>query len=336
MRLLRFIGKRLLLLMPQLLGVSLVTFILVRMLPGNPAYVIAGQLATKEQIREVEVRMGLDKPLIVQYLMYVKDLLRGDLGTSWFTSNPVATDLTERFPATLELITLALLISIVLGVSLGVYTALRPKSVMSKGTFFYGLVAGALPDFWVGLLLAFVLYFLLGLLPAPLGRIELAVVTPDRVTGSYLIDSLISGNFEALSSALKHLIMPLVTLVFVYTGNILRMTRSTFEEMMQSGYVHYAKAAGLSEWTVLRYALRNSLPPVLTVVGVMYGYLLGGAVLVETVFSWGGLGQYAVQAIINADYAAMQGFVLVSAVFTMLVYLLVDILYAALDPRIRI
>jgi peptide/nickel transport system permease protein len=197
------------------------------------------------------------------------------------------------------------------------------------------MLAGALPDFWLALMLVYALFFRLRLLPAPLGRLDLTVTPPPVRTGMLLVDSMLDGNLAALQSAAAHLVLPCFVLAFVYMGAIAKMLRSTMSELVEGDFARYARACGLPERTVIRYALRNALPPVVTVIGITYGYLLGGAVLVETIFSWNGLGQYAVQSILVLDFAAIQGFVLVAALFSVLVYLGVDVLYFAIDPRIR-
>jgi peptide/nickel transport system permease protein len=319
-----------------MLGISAITFLLVRLLPGNPAYVIAGPAASPTSIKAIEKQLGLDQPIPLQYLIYLKNVLHGDLGTSWYTSSPVSSDLLQRFPATLELITCALILSLIIGIPLGILSALgRNRGVLDKGTFVYGLFAGALPDFWLGLILIFFLYFKLHWFPAPVGQID-GSITLTRVTGMDAVDSLLTANWTAFNSSILHLVLPVLTLTFVYMAPIVKMARSTMEDALTSDYVTHATASGLSPRVVMWYALKNSLPPVVTIIGVIYGFLLGGAVLVETVFSWGGLGQYAVQSIENADFSAIQGFVLVAATFTLFVYMLVDIAYFIVDPRIRV
>jgi peptide/nickel transport system permease protein len=328
-----FIGRRLLFLIPQLIGISLVSFFLVRLLPGNPAYAIAGQLATQDQIAAIERRMALDKPLPVQYLAYVSEVLHGDFGVSWRTSNPVMVDIKQRLPATIQLITIALVVIALLGILFGVLVAINPSGIASRFMFLYGLLAGAMPDFWLGLLLIFLFYYKLNWAPPPVGQFGLEVFPPPPVTGMSLVDSLLAHDGDAFWSAAKHLVLPELTLILIYIGGVVRMTSTAMSEMLDSGFIHYAKANGLPNGVIVRYALRNALPPVVTVLGIIYGFLLGGAVLVETVFAWGGIGQYAVQSIVNSDYLAIQGFVLVAAVFTLFVYLVIDIVYFFLDPR---
>ena len=335
MRFWRYAGRRLAFLPVQLLIVSFIVFFLVRLLPGDPSYLLAGPFATVERVDEVRRRLGLDQPLHVQYVRYVGSVLRGELGTSWITSQPVLQDIAQRLPATMELILAAMVASVVIGIPLGVWTAVRKTGIADRAVFAYGMLAGALPDFWFALIVIFVFFFQLGWAPGPIGQLDLSVSIPPRVTGMYAVDALLAGDWAALRSALAHLVLPVTTLTAIYMPLVMKNTRSTMEEMLGSEFVAYARAAGLSRSVQLRYALRNSMPSVVTIIGILFWFLLGGAVLVETVFAWGGLGQYAVQSVVSSDYAPLQAFVLVTAVFTSLVFLLVDLGYFLLDPRIK-
>lgn len=335
MRFLRYALRRLLLLIPQLIAVSFIVFFLVRLLPGDPAFLMAGQYATKERIEEVRSDLGLDRPLYEQYFVYLKNVVGGDFGMSWRTSQSVVNDIASRLPATLELILLAGLISVLLGIPIGVYTAVKRRGIGDKILFVYGMLSGSIPDFWLGLILIYFFFSLLGWLPGPIGRLDPIAETPPMVTGMYTVDALLAGQWATLASAIKHLVLPVATLVLVYMTLIIKNVRTTVEEMMNSDFVEFARALGLSRSAQLRYALRNALPPVITVVGIVFWFLLGGAVLVETVFAWGGLGQYGVEAVIYADYSPLQAFVLIAAVFTMLIFLIVDLAYFLIDPRIK-
>lgn len=335
MRFLRYSIRRLIFLVPQLIAVSFIVFFLVRLLPGDPAFLMAGQYATKERIEEVRRGLGLDLPLHEQYFTYVKNVLGGDFGMSWRTSQSVLSDIADRLPATLELILLAGLISVLIGIPIGVYTAVKRRGVGDKVLFIYGMLSGSIPDFWLGLILIYLFFSLLGWLPGPIGRLDPIAETPPTVTGLYTVDSLIAGQWATFVSAVQHLVLPVATLVLVYMTLIIKNVRTTVEEMMNSDFVEHARALGLSRRMQLRYALRNAMPPVITVVGIVFWFLLGGAVLVETVFAWGGLGQYGVESVIYADYAPLQAFVLIAAIFTMLVFLLVDLAYFLIDPRIK-
>ncbi len=333
---LKIVVSRLIMLVPQLFGVMMVTFLLVRLLPGDPALLLLGNMATPETIAAFRERLGLDLPVWDQFLLYVWNALHGDLGTSIFTSQPVVSDLLERAPATLELITYAMALTILIGVTLAIVSVVRPGGPVDVGSRVYGLAAGAIPDFWIGLLLIYFFFYMLGWAAAPFGRIDTFVTPPPAVTGFYTIDALIARDPQAFFSSAGRLVLPVLTLAIVNAGALMKMTKTVFADVYRSDFIRHARASGLPERTIRRIALRNCLPPIITLVGFMVGFLLGAAVLVETIFSWGGLGQYAVQAVVNSDYPALQGFVLVAATFILVVYTVVDILYELADPRIRV
>lgn len=335
MSILRYIASRVMYVVPQLFGIILVSFFLIKMIPGDPAVMMLGPTASKQSINDLRDKLGLNKPLIVQFGRYMHDVVRGDLGTSWQTTRPVTSDLFRRFPATLELITFGLMVAVAIGLPLGIAAARRKRGVVRRFADYYGLLAGAVPDFWLALVLIYVFYTLLGWIPPPLGRIDMSIVPPPTVTGSLVIDSLLAGDVAALLSALSHLLLPVLTLGLVNAGPILKMTQSTMERTLNSEFVRYAETCGLPRRVILRQATRAALPSVLTIVSVLYGFLIGGAVLVEIVFSWGGAGQYAVQGVLNADVNPVLGFVLFSAVLSLIIYLVVDLMYFALDPRMR-
>lgn len=335
-RIARIIASRLALVVPQMFGVLLVTFLLIRMLPGDPAILLLGNMATPDSVANLRQRLGLDDGLWTQFIRYAGEVLKGDLGVSIFTSNPVTVDLMDRAPATLELIFYAILLTVIVGVTLAILSVTRAGGVVDYGSRIYGLAAGAIPDFWVGLLLIFVFFYLLGWAAPPFGRIDAMLSSPPTVTGFYTFDSLIAGDVEAFKSSVGRLVLPVLTLAIVNAGALMKMTASVFSDIWRSDFIRHMRACGAPEWVIVRAALRNSLPPIITLVGFLTGFLLGAAVLVETIFSWGGLGQYAVQAVMNSDYPALQGFVLVAAAFILLVYLVVDILYELVDPRIKV
>jgi ABC-type dipeptide/oligopeptide/nickel transport system permease component len=337
-RTVKYIGRRLLVVVPQLFLISVITFGLVRMLPGDPARLELGPLAPQAGVELLRHQLRLDEPLPQQYIAYVERLLHGDFGRSWVNSSEVSSDLLIRAPATLELIIAGMLIVLVVMVPIALLSASPsrglPARLMRRISFGYGLLAGALPDFWLGLVLIFVFFSVLGWAPGPEGRIGILDLRPEWITGFYTIDALLAGDFHTFVSALAHLALPAITLAFVYGGPIFKMVRSSMETALRSDYTNYTEGLGLRRRTVLRWAMRNAAPPAVVVAGVVAGYLLGGAVLIETVFNLNGIGQYAVQSITTADYAPIQGFVLVAAVFTMLVYLLVDLLHFVIDPRV--
>jgi ABC-type dipeptide/oligopeptide/nickel transport system permease component len=335
-RFLKFVAKRLAFVIPQLFAVSVIVFFLVRLAPGDPSFILAGPYSSPEHVEEIRQQLGLDQPLVTQYVQYLGRVFQGDLGVSWRTSQPVIQDIKQRFPATLQLVLGAAFFSFAIGVPLGVIVAIRKGGLADKSVFVYGMLAGSLPDFWIGLILIYFLFYMFGIVPAPVGQLDFAITTPDYVTGFYFIDAALAGDWAAFWSALGHLMLPIATLVITFMPLVMKTARSTMEEMLESRFVLQARACGLSRGTQLRYALRNSLPPIATVTGIMVWFLLGGSVLVETIFAWGGLGQYAVESVVNSDYAPLQAFVLVAAVFTTIVFLTVDIVYYLLDPRISV
>jgi peptide/nickel transport system permease protein len=334
-----YVSRRLLLAIPQMLLISVVTFTLIRMLPGDPARLQVGPLASEEGVQALREKMHLNSPLPEQYAYYLMGILEGDLGKSWTTGTDVADDLARRLPATLELITFGLLFMLLVLLPLGAITASRGggifNRILKRGTFAYGLLSGALPDFWMGLLFTFVFFTLLGWVPGPEGRLSIGVLPPPRVTGFYTVDSLLAGQLGTFVDATSHLLLPALTLGLVYGGQIFKTTRLMVGRALRSPYTTYLEGLGVPHRKVLLVALRNSAPPVIVMTGIIVGFLLGGSVLIETVFNLNGIGQYAVKAVTSADYAPMQAFVLVAAVFTMLVYLIVDLLYFMVDPRVR-
>ena len=337
----QFLLRRLAFLIPQLLVVSFLAFLLIKLLPGDPVLIILGPLRTQEGvIRETE-RLGLDKPFFVQYQKYLERTVQADFGNSILTKQPVIDELGNRVPATLWLITLGLVLCLVIGIGVGYLAALAPPtgrgSYINKAIIGYGFLAGALPDFWVGLILVFIFFSQLDLLPAPIGQLPGYAPSdlPNGPTNVDLLDALIAGNFGQAGTAFRASIMPVLTLTIVYAPVVLKITAVTTAEVFNSQYVIGARAVGVRQRTILRYIMRNALLPIVTTSGVLYAFLLGGAVLVETVFSWGGFGQYAVTAVNALDFNVIQGMMLVAAVFTILVYLLVDVIHYIVDPRIR-
>ena len=329
--------KRVTMAIPSLIGVVIVTFLLTRMLPGDPAAYFAGPAATPQAIQEVRVKLGLDKPLIQQFGRYVFDLAHGNLGTSLTTGQPVITELRTRLPASAELTLLGLLVSITIALPLGILAATRPNSLLDHACRIISTAGVSLPVFFTGLILIYVFYYLLGWAPAPLGRLDVFYVTPPQVTGSYLIDSLIAGDPETFVAALKQLILPAVTLGVFSLAPIARMTRASMLAVLSSDFIRTARASGLSTWTVvITYAFRNATLPVVTTLGMVFSFLLGANVLVEKVFAWPGIGSYAVEALLASDFAPVQGFVLTMAVMYVALNLMIDILYGMIDPRVRL
>jgi peptide/nickel transport system permease protein len=317
-----------------LLGVSVVVFFMVRAIPGDPAQIILGQQATQEQVQQLRVHMGLDKPVIVQYALFVRGAITGDLGESIVTGRPVTTELLARLPATLELTAFAMLVAVLVGVPVGVISAVKQYSILDKVTSVLALAGISMPIFWLAMILIVIFGVKLELLPFP-GRLS-SGVSIQAFTGLVLVDSLLTGNFAGFWDGLKHLIMPALALATIPMAVIMRMTRSSMLEVMGEDYVRTARAKGVMPWRVVfKHALRNAMLPTVTVIGLQVGLLMGGAIITETIFSWPGVGQIAYASIYRRDYAMIQGVVLYGALLFVLVNLLVDILYAVLDPRVR-
>ena len=331
----RLIGQRLVWLIPQLIGISLVTFCLVRVIPANPVYLLAGPSPTEDSIRAIVRDLGLDQPLHVQYVDYMGRLVRGDLGISWISRQPVVEELRSRLTASLELTLLSLAAALALGVTMGVASALGKGRALDHVLRLVTLVGLSMPRFWFGLLLVFVFYYHLGVAPPPLGRIGPGVAPPAHVTGFYVVDSLLTGNLPALGASLAALALPVLAMSFMIAAPIAKTTRAAMVEMLSNEYVRHARACGLPRRQVWAYAIRGALPPIITMAGIVFSTLLGGGVLVETVFGWPGMGTYAVQSINSSDYNAVQGFVLITAIITVAVFLIIDLLYVIIDPRVR-
>jgi peptide/nickel transport system permease protein len=319
---------------PVLLGVSIVVFFMVRAIPGDPAQLLLGQQATQEQVQQVRQNMGLDKPVIVQYGIFLADALRGDLGQSIVTGRPVTTELLARFPATLELTAFAMLVAILVGVPVGVISAVKQYSWLDKFTSVLALTGISMPIFWLAMILIVIFFVNLGWLPFP-GRLSTGYAVTS-ITGLVLVDSLLTLNFSAFWDGFLHLVMPAIALGTIPMAVVMRMTRSSMLEVMGEDYVRTARAKGVVPWRVIfKHALRNALLPTVTVIGLQAGLLMGGAVITETIFSWPGVGQIAYDSVNRRDYAMIQGVVLYGATLFVLINLLVDVLYAILDPRVR-
>ncbi len=338
MKVAKYLSKRLLYIIPQLFGVVLIAFLAVRMIPGDPARIMAGALVDEAGVEKIRERMGLSGTLFQQFQTYFGNLLRGDLGNSWVTGNPVLADIKTRLPATLQLVVLALIISLLIMVPLGIKSITSAKGfsgkIIKKCLSGYGMAAGAFPDFWLALILIFVFYVKLGIAPSPTGQIELALSLPPQITGFSLIDSLIVGDMPAFWSILSRHVIPVFVLAFVYGGGILKVALTSASGTQKSEFINYAKINGVKSNYIRSYISKASRPSVATFTAVNFGYMLGGTALVESVFSWGGFGQYAIQSVVNSDFTAIQGVVLVSAILNLIMYILVDIIYMYIDPRI--
>jgi ABC-type dipeptide/oligopeptide/nickel transport system permease component len=329
--------RRLSLVIPTLVGVTLITFTLTYVLPGNPAVVKAGPLVSPEMVKELEKQMGLDQPAWVQYGRYIGGILHGDLGESSSTGRPVLQDFKQRLPATLELTLASLLIALVLGIPLGVQSAVHRDTAIDHIGRIVGVAGVAMPTFWTGLLALYVFFYLLGVAPAPLGRLGPGIEPPHAITGLYVVDSLLIANWTALGSALHQLMLPALTLGLSVMAPIARMVRSTMLEILESDYVKAAWAAGIPRRRVIYGdALANAMIPLITILGIVFGFLMAGNAVVESVFAWPGIGNYAIAALMTKDSGPIQSFVLFVALLYVIVNFVIDLLYGLIDPRIRL
>ena len=319
---------------PVLVGVSLLVFSFVHLIPGDPALTMLGERATPEKVTEVRARLGLDRPLWEQYLLYVRKVVHGDLGVSIVRGDPVATDLWRRFPATVELASAAMILAIVIGVPLGVVCAVRRNSLIDSLARVGALTGVSMPIFWLGLVLAWVFGVQLGLLPTGFRLDSESTFRP--ITNFVILDALLQRQWAVLGDALRHLVLPAVALATIPLAVITRMTRASLLEELTRDYIRTARAKGLSQLAVIvRHGLGNALLPLLTVIGLQTGRLLAGAILTETIFSWPGIGLWVYESIESRDYAIVQGATLFIAVIVVVVNLATDLLYAVADPRIK-
>jgi len=330
-----YLLRRLLLASFAIFGVLVIVFFLSHIIPGDPVAALLGPQAPEPLIEDLRRRWGLDRPIYEQFVLYVGRLMQGDLGTSIATHRPVLQDLQEFFPATIELATTAILLGATAGLAVGIVSAVTRGSWLDHLVRFLSLIGLSMPVFWLGLIMLLVFYVWAGITPGP-GQLDIFISPPPRVTGLIIVDTLLAGDFAALRNALSHLVLPAIVLGSHALVGIARITRASMLEVLGLEYVKAARAKGLAERTVvLKHAFRNALLPIVTVIGVYYGGLLEGAVLTETVFAWPGLGRYATSAILSQDFGAIMGVTLLIALVFSLANLVVDILYAVLNPKIR-
>ena len=332
---LRFLVRRLGLMAVILLSVSFIVFSSVRLIPGDPAQIMLGERATEESLNRLRQQLGLDQPFITQYGNYVVRIVtQGNLGDSIVTNNPVLQEIKQKFPATIELAFAAMFIALLVGVSTGILAAVYRNSWIDNLSMVTALTGVSMPIFWLGLILMMIFSAYLGWLPLS-GRLSM-ISELEPVTNFYLIDSILARDMFSFVDALKHLILPAVTLATVPTAIIARMTRASMLDVLDQDYVKTAHAKGVSKAKVVLYhALRNASIPITTIAGLQLGLLLSGAVLTETIYAWNGLGSYVVNAVSARDFPVVQGCVLIFAFTFVLVNLLVDLSYFALDPRMR-
>ena len=334
---LKFIGKRVVYLAVMLFGVATLVFILTKMIPGDPVVANLSQRALNdpEVVAAYRAKYGLDQPVFVQYILYIKNLLHLDLGTSIRTNKPVLDELARCYPATIELALFAIILAAVLGILFGVISAIKRNSILDQMVRALSVTGVSIPSFWFALLVLYFFYYKLHIFPGP-GRLSNSFSAPATVTGMYVIDSLIEGNPAKALDALQHLILPGLVLAAFTMGLITRTTRSNLLDVMSTDYIRTARAKGLSRvGLIVRHALGNAPIPVLTVIGLGLGNLLGGMVLVETIFNWPGVGQFAYESVLSVDYPSIIGVALLIALNYMVINTVVDILYGVIDPRVR-
>jgi ABC-type dipeptide/oligopeptide/nickel transport system permease component len=336
MKVLAMVGGRVFLLLPVLLGIASLTFLVSRVLPADPAAVIAGPLADEESLARIRSQLGLDRPLLRQYRDFLAELARLDLGEAWTTRNPVREDLQRRLAPSLELVGVAFLMTVGVSLPLGIWAAINKDKAPDHIARVINLLGVSMPQFWLGLILIYLLFFQLRIFPAPVGRLPIGVEAPEKATGLYLIDSLLRFDISTFWAAFKQLLLPAMTLSFALIAPITRMVRNSMIEALESDYVQAARAFGIPEGYInYVYALRNATLPVLTLTASLFGSIVGGAIVVEHIFAWPGLGSYAATSALRSDYTALQGFVILTAATYVAIFLVVDLLYLVVDPRTR-
>jgi peptide/nickel transport system permease protein len=330
-----FIIRRTLIVIPTLLGVTIIVFLMLRITPGDPAELLLGERATPTALDAMREYLGLKKPLYLQYGMFIKRVVRFDLGETIWSREKVSKEIKDRFPATIELAIMAMSISCILGIILGIISATRQYSWFDYLSMVTSLFGVSMPVFWLGLMLMLVFSLSLGWFPMS-GRIGVETEL-EVITNFYVLDSILTRNWEALKDVLLHLALPALALSTIPLAIIARMTRSSMLEVLRQDYIRTAKAKGLSQAKiVLKHALRNGLIPVITVVGLQFGILMGGAILTETVFAWPGIGKWIFEGVVKRDYMVIQGGTLLVATTFVIVNLIVDVLYAVINPRISV
>jgi peptide/nickel transport system permease protein len=332
----RYIFRRLLNLIPVLFGITLLVFIFLHLIPGDPAVALLGDRASPDQVEALRERLGLNQPLPVQYFAFLGNLLRLDFGTSIISGVPIIEEISIRWPATFELSLAAMLIAVILGIPVGVLAAVRKNSAVDNLAMSGSLVGVSIPVYWLGLLLVYIFAVNVSWLP-PSGRLSIdAGFSFQPITGFYVLDALLQLDFQALQDVLSHLVLPAITLSTIPLAILARITRSAMLEVLSQDYIRTARAKGqLERWVIFKHALKNALLPVVTIIGLQFGTLLGGAILTETIFSWPGIGSWIYEGILARDYPVVQGGVFFVAIAFVLINLLVDLSYALLDPRIQ-
>lgn len=335
-RVLKYSLKRLAFFPLAMFLVITLAFALVNLTPGDPAEVIGGGLASPEQVDLIREELGLKEPLLQRYGSYLGDLAQGDLGVSFFTKRTVVSEMRQRFPDTIELVVMALVVATVIGVAIGFVAGYFRGRLPDRVLRLFISATQSVPDFFLGLLLIFLLFFKLGWAPPPVGRLGLLDTPPPVVTDGLITDSIIARDWGLLGTALYHSILPVLALGIFYSAYIAKTARATLGPAFRSKQVEFARASGLSEWKVAGYAFRQARTPIMTYGAILLAALIGGAAIVEIVFAWGGLGQWAIDRILKLDVPAIQGFILVTGLFTLVIYFVLDIVVAMLDPRVSL
>jgi peptide/nickel transport system permease protein len=332
---LAYIIRRIFVIIPTLLGVSIIVFLMLHLMPGDPAELLMGERASEEALQEIREHLGLNEPLHVQYGLFLKQLMKGDLGETIWTRQKVWIEVKQRFPATIELSMVALFISCVLGMVLGIISATKQYSIFDYLSMLGALIGVSMPIFWLGLVFMLIFALNLGWLPMS-SRLSVGIEL-ETITNFYILDAVLTRNWPALKDALWHIIMPAFTLSTIPTAIIARMTRSSMLEVLRQDYIKTAKAKGLSQIKVIfKHALRNALIPVVTTIGLQFGVLLCGAILTETIFAWPGVGKWIYDAVMQRDYMVLRSGTLFLATIFILINLCVDVLYAVINPRISV
>ncbi len=330
-----YLVRRLGLLLPLLIGMTLVTFMLIRIGGTDPAAMLAGPTASQEQLDSIDHELGLDKPLVEQYGIYLANLARGNLGDSYISGRPVLQELAARFPVTLELVSLGMALAILYGVTTGFVAALWRGRTLDHVLRIVTLLGLSMPVFWVDILFIYVFFFQLEWAPAPLGRLDAGLAPPPRITGAYILDSVLAAAPADLLSAVGHIVLPVLTLGLIEGSGIAKQTRAQVLEVLDSDIVRSARACGLPRRQVWWIMLHNALPNLITFMAIVFVLMLGGSALIELVFAWGGIGQFGLNAITRADFAVVQGYVLALGIASALIYLVADLVVMAIDPRAR-
>jgi ABC-type dipeptide/oligopeptide/nickel transport system permease component len=333
----RYFGKRLLVSVATVVGIVIVVFFIVRVLPGDAAVVRAGPYANEEKVQQIREQYGLDDPILLQFKDYMAGVFTGDLGTSIRTNGDVTSELLERLPASLELAFYSVLLAAVIGIPFGIIAAARKGTWVDATARVFAVLGSSMALFWLGLLLIYFLFFRLRWFPGPIDRLAVGTEPPGTITGFYTIDAMLRGQFDVMVEAFRYLALPVLTLGLVLAAPILKMVRASMIEALESEHVRTAKAIGVPGRQILfRDGFRNALLPVTTAIGIVFGYMLGGNIIVEFLFAWPGVGRYAYNAIQVNDLEALQGFVIVVGVLYVALNVVIDLVYAWIDPRIRL